>query len=127
MPSRKILVVDDQDEIREIVGISLEQVDGWQAVFATPGPEVILRAESEQPDAIILDANMPGMDGPTTFQRLRANHSTQHIPVILLTASVLTEDLRRFAEFGFAAVLSKPFDPLTLPAQVALALGWQIE
>ena len=126
MPSKKILVVDDQDEIREIIGISLEQVDGWQVVFASPGPEVLVRAQSEQPDAIILDANMPGMDGPTTFKGLRANPSTQQIPVILLTASVMTEERRRFAELGFAAILSKPFDPLTLPAHVRLALGWPL-
>lgn len=126
MPPKKFLVVDDQAEIREIIGISLEQVDGWQVVFATPGPEVILRAQSEQPDAIILDANMPGMDGPTTFQGLLANPSTQRIPVILLTASIMPDERRRFADLGFAAILSKPFDPLALPAQVAVALGWPI-
>ena len=127
MPPRKILVVDDQDEIREIIGISLEQVDGWQAVLAEPGSEVVLLAQSEQPDAIILDANMPGMDGPTTFNNLRANAQTQRIPVILLTASTQDEDRKRFASFGFAAVLAKPFDPLHLPAQIAEALGWPMQ
>jgi CheY-like chemotaxis protein len=126
MPSKKILVVDDQDEIREIIGISLEQVDGWQVVLAQPGPEVIPLAQLEQPDAIILDANMPGMDGPSTFKSLRANAGTQKIPVILLTASAQEEERRKFADFGFAAVLAKPFDPLSLPAQVAAALGWRI-
>jgi CheY-like chemotaxis protein len=125
MPSKKILVVEDQEEIREIIGLSLEEVGGWQVLFAEPGPEVILRAQAEQPDAILLDANMPRMDGPSTFQALRANPQTQQIPVILLTASVQKADAQRFAEFAFAAVLAKPFDPLSLPAQISSALGWE--
>jgi CheY-like chemotaxis protein len=125
MPPKKILVVDDQEEIRELIGISLEEVAGWQVIFADPGPEVILRAQIEQPDAILLDANMPRMDGPSTFQALRANPQTQAIPVILLTASAQRGDAKRFAQFAFAAVLAKPFDPLTLPAQLAAALGWE--
>jgi two-component system alkaline phosphatase synthesis response regulator PhoP len=125
MPSKKILVVEDQEEIREIIGLSLEEVGGWQVLFAEPGPEVILRAQTEQPDAILLDANMPRMDGPSTFQALRANPQTQQIPVILLTASVQKADAQRFAEFAFAAVLAKPFDPLSLPAQISSALGWE--
>jgi CheY-like chemotaxis protein len=125
MSSKKILVVEDQEEVRELIGISLEEVGGWQVVFADPGPEVILRAQIEQPDAILLDANMPCMDGPSTFQALRANPQTQAIPVILLTASVQKEDAKRFAQFAFAAVLAKPFDPLSLPAQLAAVLGWE--
>ena len=127
MPSKKILVVDDQDEIREIIGISLEQVDGWHVVLAQPGPQVILLAQSEQPDAIILDANMPGLDGPSTFQRLRANTQTQKIPVILLTADARDDERTKFVSLGFTAVLAKPFDPMNLPAQVAAALGWPLE
>ena len=125
MPSKKILVVEDQEEIREIIGLSLEEVGGWQVLFAEPGPEVIQFAQVEQPDAILLDANMPCMDGPSTFQALRANAPTQHIPVILLTASVQKSDAERFAQFAFAAVLAKPFDPLSLPAQISSALGWE--
>jgi CheY-like chemotaxis protein len=126
MPAKKILVVDDQDEIREIIGISLEQVDGWQAVLCEPGLGVIALAQSEQPDAIILDANMPGMDGPLTFQHLRANTQTRAIPVILLTADAQDDDRTKFMHLGFAAVLGKPFDPMNLPVQVAAALGWSI-
>lgn len=126
MPAKKILVVEDQDEIREIIGLSLEQVSGWQVIFAEPGAGVILCAEAEQPDAILLDARMPGMDGPSTFKELRANPRTETIPVILLTASAQVEDRRRFAHLGFAAVLAKPFDPVTLPAEVASVLGWRI-
>jgi CheY-like chemotaxis protein len=67
---------------------------------------------------------MPGMDGPTTFRELRKNPATAHIPVLLLTAKVQSSDQRRFADLGVNAILFKPFDPLTLYAQIADALGW---
>jgi CheY-like chemotaxis protein len=120
----KILVVEDQEEIRELIGISLEQVGGWQVVFEEPGAAVIDRAEAEQPDAILLDAKMPGMDGPTTFAHLRSNPRTRSIPVVLLTASVQKEEQKKFQELGFTAVLAKPFDPMTLPSELAEVLGW---
>ena len=68
---------------------------------------------------------MPGMDGPTTFRELRKNPATAHIPVILLTAKVQSNDQRRFADLGVNAILFKPFDPLTLAKQIADALGWK--
>lgn len=123
---KKILVVEDQDEIREIIGLSLEQVMNWQVVFADPGLSAIRCAEVEHPDAILLDAKMPVMDGPTTFRALSANRETRKIPVVLLTASVQKTDLEEFAKIGFTAVLTKPFDPSLLPKQFADALGWQI-
>ncbi len=67
---------------------------------------------------------MPDMDGPTTFRELRKNPATARIPVLLLTAKVQGADQRRFADLGVEAVLFKPFDPLTLSAQIASVLGW---
>lgn len=127
MFAKKIMVVEDQEEIREIIGLSLEQVNGWQVVFADPGSGSIRRAETEQPDAILLDARMPIMDGPATFEALSGNPRTQRIPVVLLTASVQKTELDKFAKLGFAGVLTKPFDPIGLPKQVADVLGWEIE
>jgi len=68
---------------------------------------------------------MPGMDGPTTFRKMQQNPVTAKIPVILLTAKVQGVDQRRFADLGVAGVLFKPFDPLTLAAQISDALGWK--
>jgi CheY-like chemotaxis protein len=82
------------------------------------------RAAEQQPDAILLDVMMPGMDGPTTFRELRKNPATAGIPVLLLTAKVQGTDQRRFADLGVEAVLFKPFDPLTLSTQISSALGW---
>jgi CheY-like chemotaxis protein len=120
----KILIVDDEDDIREVAALSLESVAGWEVQTADSGPQALLRAVQFQPDAILLDVMMPGMDGPATFQELRRNPATARIPVLLLTAKVQSSDQRRFAGLGVEAVLFKPFDPLTLSGQISGALGW---
>lgn len=122
--SRKILVIDDEDNVREVTKMSLEVMGGWETVSASGGQEGIRVAEQEKPDAILLDVMMPGMDGPTTFRELQQNAQTKDIPVILLTAKVQAADRARFSELGVAGVLTKPFDPATLYTQVADTLGW---
>jgi CheY-like chemotaxis protein len=121
---RKILIIDDEDDIREVAALSLESVAGWEVVVASSGAQGLIRAAEYQPDAILLDVMMPGMDGPTTFRELRKNPVTARIPVLLLTAKVQSTDQRRFADLGVEAVLFKPFDPLTLSAQISAVLGW---
>ena len=120
----KILIIDDEDDIREVAALSLESVAGWNVVTANSGAQGLARAIEHQPDAILLDVMMPGMDGPTTFRELRKNAATAKIPVLLLTAKVQSSDQRRFADLGVDAVLFKPFDPLTLSSQIAGVLGW---
>lgn len=121
---RKILIIDDEDDIREVAQLSLESVAGWEVIAASSGAQGLARAAEFMPDAILLDVMMPGMDGPTTFRELRKNPATSHIPVLLLTAKVQNSDQRRFADLGVEAVLFKPFDPLTLSAQISVVLGW---
>jgi CheY-like chemotaxis protein len=122
--ARKVLIIDDEDDIREVAALSLESVAGWEVIVAASGAEGIARAAEEQPDAILLDVMMPEMDGPATFRELRNNPATARIPVLLLTAKVQSSDQKRFAGLGVEAVLLKPFDPLQLSAQIASALGW---
>jgi CheY-like chemotaxis protein len=124
---RSILIIDDEDDIREVAALSLEAVAGWRVTTARSGADGILSAAESQPDAILMDVMMPGMDGPTTFRAMQQNHAVAHIPVILLTAKVQGIDQRRFADLGVAAVLFKPFDPLLLSQQIANALGWKDE
>ena len=123
--TRRILIIDDEDDIREVAGLSLDTVAGWEVVRADSGAQGLARAAEHQPDAILLDVMMPGMDGPTTFRELRKNPITSHIPVILLTAKVQSSDQKRFADLGVEAVLFKPFDPLTLSDQISTELGWE--
>ena len=123
--TRRILIIDDEDDIREVAGLSLETVAGWEVVLADSGAQGLARAAEHQPDAVLLDVMMPGMDGPTTFRELRKNPITSHIPVIMLTAKVQSSDQKRFADIGVEAVLFKPFDPLTLSDQISAVLGWE--
>ena len=122
--ARKILIVDDEADIREVAALSLETVAGWEVIVASSGAQGVARAVEHRPDAILLDVMMPGMDGPSTFRELRKNPATASIPVLLLTAKVQGADQRRFADLGVEAVLFKPFDPLTLSSQISSALGW---
>ena len=121
----RVLIIDDEDDIREVAALSLEATAGWEIVTANSGKAGIETALREKPDAILMDVMMPEMDGPTTFQHLQANPATSHIPVVLLTAKVQGVDQRRFAGLGVSAVLFKPFDPLTLADQIAEAVGWK--
>ena len=74
--SHKVLIIDDEDDIREVAALSLESVAGWEVVTANSGAQGLARAVEHQPDAILLDVMMPGMDGPTTFRELRKNPAT---------------------------------------------------
>jgi CheY-like chemotaxis protein len=123
--AHKILIIDDEEDIREVAALSLETVAGWNVVTANSGAQGLARAIEHQPDAILLDVMMPGMDGPTTFRELRKNPVTASIPVLLLTAKVQASDQRRFADLGVQAILFKPFDPLTLAQQISNVLGWR--
>jgi CheY-like chemotaxis protein len=122
--SRRILIIDDEEDIRDVAALSLETVAGWEVMVASSGAQGLARAIEHPPDAILLDVMMPGMDGPTTLRELRKNPVTAKIPVLLLTAKVQASDQRRFADLGVEAVLSKPFDPMTLSKQISAVLGW---
>lgn len=125
MVRRRVLIIDDEEDIRQVAALSLETVAGWDVLMASSGIEGIGRAASERPDAILLDVMMPAMDGPTTFLELQKRTETVGIPVVLLTAKVQGPDQKRFAGLGVAAILFKPFDPLTLSRQISDALGWR--
>lgn len=122
--SRKILIIDDEDDIRQVAALSLETIAGWDVIVAGSGAQGIQQAMENLPDAILLDVMMPGMDGPTTFRELQKNPITANIPVILLTAKVQSADQSRFAGLGVRAVLTKPFDPLMLSDQMERILEW---
>lgn len=122
--TRRILLVDDEDHIREVAALTLETVGGWQVYTASTGSEGVALAEAELPDAILLDVMMPDMDGPSAFRQLQARPATQSIPVILLTAKVQSGERQRFEHLSVKGVIPKPFDPLALSEQVAEVLDW---
>jgi len=124
MPARRILIVDDEDDIREVAQVSLELLGHYEVLTASCGRDGVDSARTDQPDAILLDVTMPDLDGPATLAELRADPATRDIPVLFLTAKTQASDRTRLAELGVAGILSKPFDPLKLATQVAAALRW---
>jgi CheY-like chemotaxis protein len=122
--TKHILIIDDEERIREIVRACLEDIGGWTTTLAESATEGLLKAKAEPIDAILLDVSMPDMDGLMLFQQLQENEQTRSIPVILLTAKVLPADKAQFAQMGVAGVISKPFNPVAISDQVAEILGW---
>lgn len=122
--SRRVVVVDDEADIREIATLSLETVAGWQVVPVASGTEPVEVVAREQPDAVLLDVMMPGQDGPATLAALRAQDSTRGVPVVFLTAKAQVREKAELEGLGAAGVLAKPFDPMTLGTELADLLGW---
>jgi two-component system, OmpR family, response regulator len=119
----KVLVIDDEDDIRRIARLSLSRVGGLDVIDAPDGPTGVARAAAEAPDVVLLDVMMPGQDGPATLQALRANPATAAIPVVFLTAKAMPDEIQRLLRLGVRGVLNKPFDPMTLTAQLKAALA----
>ncbi len=115
---KKVLIVDDEDDIRVIAEISLRNVGGLETVVASSGTDGISRARDEQPDLILLDVMMPGMDGMQTLEQLRADETTASIPVIFMTARVQKHESDAYLDLGAIGVLAKPFNPMELAGDV---------
>jgi two-component system alkaline phosphatase synthesis response regulator PhoP len=121
---RLVLLVDDEDDIRLVAQACLERLAGWRVLAASSGREAIELARANRPDAILLDVMMPEMDGPTTLGHLRADPATSAVPVVFLTAKAQAGDRAALEALGASAILTKPFDPLALAAEISAALGW---
>ena len=122
--SHRVLVIDDDPAIREVVRLSLSLVGGFEVDEAGSGREGAATARATVPDAVLLDVMMPGTDGPATLELLRGQDSTRHVPVVFLTAKLMREERDRLEGMGAAGVLAKPFDPIALPGLLAGLLGW---
>lgn len=118
----KALVIDDEPDIRAVAEMSLSKVGDWEVVLAASGEEGIELAKQARPDVILLDSMMPGLDGPTTIERLKASAATREIPVLFLTAKLQPADRERYGELGAVGLIPKPFDPMTLASEVEAAL-----
>lgn len=122
--TKRVLLIDDDPDIRAVTQVALEKFARWQVITAASGAEGLEQAQQNSLDGILLDISMPDMDGYSVFSKLQANAATQKIPVVLLTAKVLPSDRRRFAEMGVAGVIAKPFNPVTVREQLIELFGW---
>ncbi len=119
--AKLVLLVDDDDDIREVAAATLEFVNGFRIVTASSGLDALRVARQEMPDGIVLDVMMPGMDGLETAARLAADPATAGIPVILLTARVDAAE----SSNAVRGLIRKPFDPMRLGAEISRHFGWE--
>ncbi len=126
MNDKRILLIDDEEAIQEVVQVGIEIETGWQVAIASSGSEGIAKAVSQQPDAILLDVMMPDLDGISTLSKLKANVKTQSIPVIFLTAKTQAADKNLFQSLGVVGIITKPFNSMTLASRIAKMLQWKL-
>lgn len=120
---KKILIVDDQQEVRELVGVTL-RVGDYQILQAKSGEEAVKIARAEKPDLIIMDVMMPGsIDGIEATRILKNDRETKEIPIIMLTGKGQETDKKRGFEVGADDYFVKPFSPLELIKKVEEVLG----
>ena len=119
---KRVLVIDDDLNIREVVSMCLHKLKGWDVLTVSSGQEGLNQIQTQHPDAIVLDVMMPEMDGLAFLRHLRANANTKAIPVILLTANRYLPDRDLLTELGVVEIVSKPFLPIDLVRQIDRAL-----
>lgn len=121
MSLRRILCAEDEPDIRAVARLALERVGGFELLVCASGQEALDKAGAFGPDLILLDVMMPGLDGPATLARLRAEPATAAIPVVFLTAKVQPSEIEHYYSLGALAVIAKPFDPMNLAARLRQA------
>ena len=118
MEIRKILLAEDEEDIRKVAQISLQFRGGWTVILATDGEECLAKAAQERPDLILLDCMMPKLDGYETCRRLKQDPDLREIPVIFLTAKSQESEVRKGLALGAVGYLIKPFNPMSLAAEI---------
>ncbi len=118
----KILYAEDETDIQVIVKMTLEAA-GFTLEACASGQELLQKAPSFNPDLILLDVMMPGMDGLSTFKELRKIPPTAKTPIIFMTAKIQKNEMEEYKKLGVLDVITKPFDPLTLSS--TLKKTWQ--
>ena len=115
--SRRILVVEDHEDNRRIVRDLLTSA-GYEMIEAVTGEEGVAAAERERPDLILMDIQLPGLDGYEATRRIKANPALRAIPIIAVTSYALSGDDQKALAAGCDAYVTKPFSPRALLAKI---------
>jgi CheY-like chemotaxis protein len=125
MANKRILVIDDEPGICQVVQVAFKVMTPWEVLVANSAQAGMAIAAVEQPDAILLDVMMPEVDGLSTVEMMQANPTIRPIPIILLTAKAQAKDREKFAQLPIAGVITKPFKAPALVNQVRSILQWE--
>jgi two-component system cell cycle response regulator DivK len=115
--SKRILVVEDQEDNRKIMR-DLLSASGYQSMEAASGDQGLAMAEHEVPDLILMDIQLPGLDGYEVTRRIKANPALKHIPIIAVTSYALSGDDQKAFAAGCDGYVTKPFSPRLLLAKI---------
>ena len=115
---QRVLCVEDDPDIQLVVRLALGNVGGFAVKICASGDNALRDAEGFDPQMILLDVMMPGMDGPTTLKALRTRPALVNVPIAFMTAKVQPKELAQLKSLGACEVIAKPFDPMTLAARV---------
>ena len=118
----RVLLVDDEDQLRRVMKDLLER-DGYHVVEASDGADAIQQVDQHTPDILVLDLNLPGLDGYGVISHLRSRPATENIPIIVLTAKGDEDNEVRVFELGADDFLSKPFRARALSARIQAVLA----
>lgn len=122
-PLEKILLVEDALDVQLVAKMSLEKLGHFLVEICSSGLEALEKAPVYNPDILLLDVMMPGLDGPTTLLELRKIPSISKTPAVFMTAKVQPSDVEFYYQLGAIHVIPKPFDPIQLP--VILSQVWE--
>ncbi len=115
---QQVLLIDDDDSIRELALMGLEGMTDWKIDLAASASEGLEKAKKFHPDLILLDFVMPDINGLEAFAKLQEDPELKDIPVILMTGKAESDEVEQFLKSGLAGVITKPFDPVTLSEQI---------
>jgi CheY-like chemotaxis protein len=118
MKIEKVMIVDDDEDVRAISVLAARKIGNWAVVSVASGDEAVALAPVEHPDVILLDVMMPAPDGPATLAMLRDDPATATIPIIFLTAKVQKHEIEHYLALGACGVICKPFDVTALPDEI---------
>jgi two-component system, OmpR family, response regulator len=116
--AQRILHVEDDPSIRMVTSLTLEKVGGFTVLSCESGETALKQAQDFNPQVLLLDVMMPGMDGPATLLALQQQLDLSDRLVLFMTAKAQQQELDHYQSLGAWAVISKPFDPMTLPEQI---------
>jgi CheY-like chemotaxis protein len=119
----RVMLVEDEPDIQAVARVALEAIGGLTVDVCSSGLEAMKRVPEFNPDLILMDVMMPGMDGPTAFRQMQDREETAAYPVIFMTAKVQPHEVARYRELGALGVIAKPFDPMTLAEETRKIWG----
>ncbi len=124
MAARLILLIEHEAGIREVLEACLRDIGGWRIVLARSIKAGINLCEQHRPDVILIDASTPEIDALLFIEELKIYSAKYSVPILLISSRAGWFSAERLHQMGFAGVIDKPFNPLTLSQHISQILGW---